>query len=595
MTRSTWRRVAVVSRRYRAALALLALLGLQPGCADDLTQIVLVVESDLEVPEELDGVRITVEGPSAEPIVESYALGPEGLSLPLTQGLRPAGDALGPVRVEVAGLRGEFVVVVQAREATPVAGQTRMLRIMLSASCQSVSCEADETCAAGSCETRVLGELPPWNGLDALDAGVDASAADGGSDGGVDGAVDAGQCTEASDCDDGVECTSETCEDGVCVIAFHDDLCPAASACRAAVCRESGCSEASVADGTACDDGVFCNGPIDRCFAGACTDHPGDPCTGMSVCDEGAGTCTGCEGDSDCPSLVYGAWGACEYSSTCDESAVRSRTVTDYACVGGACVPSETTEQDACSRTTEGTSCGGNSYGIWSGCSYPSVCATDTIETRSVTQQLCRSGSCASEAGADQTRACSRDTDGTTCALTTTTYGTCSGFVSTCDEDGQQPGTETSYACQGGACVGSDTSVTRACTRDTDGDSCLGCASSPCECDTGACALGPRTVTGASTDYGGMTLHLVCPDTGEACIATYSTGCSITCRSVLNICCSAEGTCPTSGMEQVWVDSITVSGATSNTCTLHGRYHTMECQAVVGSAPVSVTCNGDFE
>jgi hypothetical protein len=47
------------------------------------------------------------------------------------------------------------------------------------------------------------------------------------------------------------------------------------------------------AEGAACDDGVFCNGP-DHCSGGTCSIHAGDPCTGgpcADNCNEDADTC----------------------------------------------------------------------------------------------------------------------------------------------------------------------------------------------------------------------------------------------------------------------------------------------------------------
>jgi hypothetical protein len=56
-------------------------------------------------------------------------------------------------------------------------------------------------------------------------------------------------------------------------------------------------------DGAGCDDGVFCNG-VDLCSAGSCSDHAGNPCGALLMCDENndecVTACTGCQIDSAC-------------------------------------------------------------------------------------------------------------------------------------------------------------------------------------------------------------------------------------------------------------------------------------------------------
>ncbi len=70
-------------------------------------------------------------------------------------------------------------------------------------------------------------------------------------------------------CDDGNECTDDTCD-------------VATDACQ------------NPANMAPCDDGVFCNG-ADTCSGGSCAIHPGDPCIGggdcASSCNEAAGNC----------------------------------------------------------------------------------------------------------------------------------------------------------------------------------------------------------------------------------------------------------------------------------------------------------------
>jgi hypothetical protein len=84
----------------------------------------------------------------------------------------------------------------------------------------------------------------------------------------------------------------------------------------------SGCS-GGVPDGTACDDGLFCNG-ADTCSGGACSSHAGDPCSGggecSATCNEVANNCfdianTPCTEDAiECTADVCDGAGACSHT-----------------------------------------------------------------------------------------------------------------------------------------------------------------------------------------------------------------------------------------------------------------------------------------
>ncbi len=98
------------------------------------------------------------------------------------------------------------------------------------------------------------------------------------------------ECNSDEDCNDGVDCTIDTCPAGSCVYTPDDGNCP--------------------------DDGLFCNG-TEFCDAVAGCSHTGDPCPPSEVCIEDTDTCGECLEDGDCDDGV-----AC----------------TDDTCVGGSCV-----------------------------------------------------------------------------------------------------------------------------------------------------------------------------------------------------------------------------------------------------------------
>lgn len=206
---------------FATALALLA-------CSSERvarTEIMLVVDSDLRVPDELDELEMVVEGPDGKR-KEALAVLEES-PLARSLGLVHTRGPLEPLNVQVSGLRAGQVVVSRRASLRFVAGKTLVLPLHLTRSCVELECD-DQTCAEGRCVDVELDarELDDWTGeepkldepidpppedagveLDAgdeedaaepsRDAAGDASAeprVDGGRDAGRDAGNDAGQC-----------------------------------------------------------------------------------------------------------------------------------------------------------------------------------------------------------------------------------------------------------------------------------------------------------------------------------------------------------------------------------------------------------------
>jgi hypothetical protein len=100
------------------------------------------------------------------------------------------------------------------------------------------------------------------------------------------------ECVSDAECDDGNPCTSDTCEDYVC-------------------------ARAAVANGTTCDDGLYCNG-VETCQNGDCTAGTA-PCVDDAHCDEANDQCLSCVSDAECDDGLF-----CNGEETC---------------VDGSCVP----------------------------------------------------------------------------------------------------------------------------------------------------------------------------------------------------------------------------------------------------------------
>lgn len=142
----------------------------------------------------------------------------------------------------------------------------------------------------------------------------------------------------------GILDTGEDCDDGN---ASNGDGCD--SLCRVEPCyscagEPSTCS--SLPDGSACIDGLFCNG-ADTCSSAACTVHVGDPCIGgaecNNVCNEASNTCavtagTACTDDTnECTYDQCDGMGACIHPgnfNSCDDGMFCNGP---DQCSGGSC------------------------------------------------------------------------------------------------------------------------------------------------------------------------------------------------------------------------------------------------------------------
>jgi hypothetical protein len=480
-------RSALLARSSSCWLALL----LAASCAPSPTQLIVVVDTDLRIPDDLDRVTVsvTVDGE----VIESEQARPTAAALPLTLSVIPSSEErLGPIVVEASGYDGTRLIVTRSAEVSLVRGETRVLSLFLLASCRDVTCEqANESCGEMGCRPRRISELPPWTGQPPrIDAGLDAPGLDApgldapgldapGLDApGLDaGGPDAGPLCVPGGCDDGVACTTDTCEPATgCAHTRSDAACDDRNGCTIDACGDGGCTHAP-ATGSACDDGAFCNG-LDSCGAdGACSGHAGNPC-GAGTCLEASDGCdTRCTGRADCPEDSFGAWSSCSYADGCDETSTRTRTARTWSCDGaGRCTFADGTQSDdaACARETDGVACGSSSCGGWSCGGYSSTCDESGTESRSCSDVVCTAGACGAVLRSE-TRDCARDTDGAGCGTPSCEgWSACGGFADACDTTGTRTRTCFDPVCAAGGCAMTPRTESESCSRSTDGDSCGG-------------------------------------------------------------------------------------------------------------------------
>lgn len=198
------------------------------GCGTEpLTQLMLVVDSDIASGSGLDRVDVQVRMPNGETRSMDFAVTRWPVSLALVHRDGP----LGPMNVRVVGTGPEGPV--EALAITEfISGEVRELRVELERACVSEDCGGSPmTCDDGVCVSAVRpgAELPVWSGFvdsgtqdaDAADAEPDAPS-DSGADSEPDAPDDAGEDTapdaelDAPDADAGDGCVfrgDESCNE----------------------------------------------------------------------------------------------------------------------------------------------------------------------------------------------------------------------------------------------------------------------------------------------------------------------------------------------------------------------------------------------
>ena len=224
-------------------------------------------------------------------------------------------------------------------------------------------CTVDETCSGGVCgggRPRDCPDAEDGCGLGACDEAQDRCRVTSLADG--------------SDCDDGRWCTvGDACQTGVCQGAPRD--CSALDGvCQQGVCDEQAeaCRAEDLPDGTACDDGLWCN-LGETCSGGVCSGGEPRNCADTAcsdgVCDEVTDSCDGesLPPGSPCDDELW-----CTVDDQCDgqggcAGSPRDCSALDGPCREGICVE----QQQACvgDPINEGQPC---DDGLW--CTVADAC-----------------------------------------------------------------------------------------------------------------------------------------------------------------------------------------------------------------------------
>ncbi len=251
--RATPSHAAIQARGVRAlavrALAVLALAVLGIGCAQP-TELVVVVDAEPRLT--VRRVIVDVFGSGAGQRAEADLTAEGAPRLPLTLGIVPQREGITDITVQVAatvrlGEDGADETLLRVVRTSFVPGSSRMIHVVLSASCIAYACPDERTCdLAGCIPIDVAPEtLPSWSGTPPLSPDEDTcgereelcNGFDEDCDGMVDETIDL--VSSPDDCGRcGRSCADGGCANGLCT----EDRVSRLAAGGAHVCalRESG-------------------------------------------------------------------------------------------------------------------------------------------------------------------------------------------------------------------------------------------------------------------------------------------------------------------------------------------------------------------
>jgi len=156
-------------------------------------------------------------------------------------------------------------------------------------------------------------------------------------------------CETADECEDGDLCTADACEGNLCRFRF----CPSGQLCCPTL---GGCVEAECCRDADCNDGKVCT--VDRCVGGAC-ENAALSCPGKTQCFEQSEkpTCSECFEPSDCDDGIACTvdrclGGLCQSTDGCTSPEICDREQGECAKPPDCVTDGDCKNDDACSAAT---------------------------------------------------------------------------------------------------------------------------------------------------------------------------------------------------------------------------------------------------
>jgi hypothetical protein len=337
--------------RARRALTGIALLALA-GCHSSVTEVVIIVDTDLSTPREADALQLKISSAnfSASPSFGGFT-GQPLPKFPATIGVVPGPGGPTPFSVTATLLltkaqthEQDIVAVRNATDVQFVPGQTRaiVLTLLRACACKGTNCPDPATTPA--CADLVAPTLSTFDPnhiphVDVTDAGA---RADGGTDAARDVAADLSMNRDTA-ADRGAE-DEDAPRDVARDLAAEEapDASPADASPEAPArfARGHACGQASQCQDDFCVDGVCCES---KCACGAC--GADGACAPVAMGTDPRGACGPytCDGNgaclASCPQPFGDCSAPCAPGAYCDGNGncVESAAVAGNFCVLGTC------------------------------------------------------------------------------------------------------------------------------------------------------------------------------------------------------------------------------------------------------------------
>ena len=156
-----------ISRMKRLMKTFLFLLSLQlilsTGCGEPLTQLVVVIDSDLEPQQDLAQIETVVSSREFSPPWTNTFVINSSSDIPFSFGIGASGGPNNEVTIDIAVLDANSKIVVTRRAVVELAeDKSLVLPLVLNASCKNVNCPVMQTCvdtgSGGGCSTSNINE-----------------------------------------------------------------------------------------------------------------------------------------------------------------------------------------------------------------------------------------------------------------------------------------------------------------------------------------------------------------------------------------------------------------------------------------------------
>ena len=340
-------------------------------------------------------------------------------------------------------------------------------------------CNGAETCVGGSCQAGT-----PFNCNDGIACTVDSC--DEGTD-------SCDYVANNANCDDGLFCNgAESCSATLDCRAGTAPNCDDGVGCTDDSCNEGTDSCDNIANNASCDDGLFCNGS-ETCNATLDCQAGSDPCPGQ-ICDEATDTCNDCTTNGDCDDGLF-----CNGAESCVGGSCLAGTAVNCGDGVGCSDDSCNEGTDSCDNVANNANCDDGLF-----CNGAETCNA-TLDCQAGTAPNCDdSVACTDDSCNEGTDSCDNIAnnancdDGVACTIDDCAAGACQNTPDNgaCPDDGQFcNGTEFCDAVSDCSSTGYPCGAGEYCNETT--DTC-----DPCTPMHGSCSLDAECCSGICRNNG---------------------------------------------------------------------------------------------